>query len=909
MRRPSPNQLIAGLVPLGLLIVAVPATVLSVLYAPTFEVVRRTAVEHFLGRAIDMPVTVKGTIRVGFDWAPTISITDLTVAKSDLPPELMEMSAKSLSLNLPLLPLLAGQVQLNSLVVEGLKVAMDIPRSGGSENENGADAVELVGEFLRSGFADDLSLRDAAIRYADQESGFDLLYTFDEIATRPQADGGVHIKGTGQLNGEQWKLGGHVDPPGGDADRRTIVLAVAHAGLKNDLAGTYHFDKHGDTVDMTVTSAAPTLKQFFAVYGVSSDLEGSGDLVGRLTGRLDALELMELALKLAFESGDVFQLTGTVADIAAGTGIDLVLTGSFARAARAAGEAQPIYDIGITGFSGHIGGSLGGVLAQDFHVQTSSVTASLRDIGPITAERLYKDRDGHLGLYDVLILAGDPKRPNLRVAGTVKDIFKFQGVDLKGEIDFLTAGFLDLAAEDHAADLGHLSGNAAISDADGSLGIEALTASVKDSSLLQLSIDLVFDDLAEGNELKFAIHLDIPRFQPFAAALGSQIEEVGAVKFDSTITGSDERIVIAGTALVGETTIDGSLAGALSQGKPVLSGEISTPLLRLADLLKLASINAVYQANDDEQDADLIDYSKIWETLLVDMKIKVAAIAGGGNGASNIEGRITYLAGIVGLDPLTLTFLGGKASANGNIDTTGSEPSFALKGNVGSLPIGAILKEMQVTYPVSGALNVTYDVSGSGSSAAQIPRSLNGGLTISLRDGWIGTGLLDLAGMSLPAWLLTRVQKGNQATLVCAVAPFTFNNGRGTTQGLVLETRNVEIAGVGFIDFRQSAIDLRFKPQALQRQFIRTAQPFAISGPLQNPRVTLGGNPAVGAVAGVVAFPFNILNNIVMPGANEPGRVPCRLTQTPGRPDVNAPAASPPQQRGPLGLFRGQGAR
>ena len=375
-----------------------------------------------------------------------------------------------------------------------------------------------------------------------------------------------------------------MDPPGDDEDARKFVISVIHAGLKNAVAGTYHLDGSGDTVEMTVTASAPKLKQLLTIYEVNGDLEGSGDLSGRLTGQLDALKLTDFGLKLAFETGDTFQVTGAVDNLTDGSGLDLELTGSFVQAALAEGEEKPIYDIGLTGLTGRIKGSLDGVVVRDFHILTSSVTANLHDIGPITVERLYKDPQGRLGLYNVLVLAGDLQRPSVRVAGAVKDILTFQGIDLKGEIDFLIADFLDLAAEEHAEEFGHLKGNVAISDFDGSLGIESLTARVTDSRLLTLSIDLVFDDVSEANELKFATHLDIPRFKPFAAALGSEVEEVGRVKFDGAIVGSDEKITMVGTALVGQTTIDSSLAGVFSQGQPVLSGDISTALLHPSDL-------------------------------------------------------------------------------------------------------------------------------------------------------------------------------------------------------------------------------------------------------------------------------------------------------------------------------------
>jgi hypothetical protein len=108
---------------------------------------------------------------------------------------------------------------------------------------------------------------------------------------------------------------------------------------------------------------------------------------------------------------------------------------------------------------------------------------------------------------------------------------------------------------------------------------------------------------------------------------------------------------------------------------------------------------------------------------------------------------------------------------------------------------------------------------------AQIPKSLNGNVSLSLRHGWIRTSLLDLAGPTLPNWLLARTPGGNQANLVCAVAPFAFHKGRATTHGIVLETDDVQVVGVGFVDFRQEDVNLRFKPKALREQFVKIAQP------------------------------------------------------------------------------------
>lgn len=907
MRSSSPLRLFARIVFLGWVILSVPVMTLAVLYAETFEPLRRTTVEPLLSAAIDADVEVKGPIRISFGWTPTVTIEDIVAVGGNSQTDLKSLSVRSMRLEVPLLSIIAGNPQLHALVVDRLNLSIEVPEGRAEENKSDVSVAELVSDFVRSPIAGDFLLREARVDYVSLGSGFRLHYALDELESQVSADGGVAISGTGRLNGEPWKLDGNVDPPAEDEEKRKFVFAVVHAGLSLTLAGIYKrdsglFDFEGDTVDMTATAAAPDLKRFLVVYGIRGDLAGAGNLSARLSGSLDTLKFGDLDLKLGFENGNKYVVSGAIGDIAAGTGLDLTVGGTFAKEPLAEGATRPIYDIGLTGFNGRIEGSRDGVMVRDFHISTTSAWASLRDVGPITAERLYKDKDGRLGLYDLLVLAGDPTRPSVRVAGTVKDIISFAGVDLKGDIDFPTVDFLDLVAEEHAKELGRLSGDVVISDADGSLGVEHLSAEVKDSDLIKLSIDLVFDDIPEVKALKFATHLEIPEFQQFAAALGSDVEKLGPVTFDGSISGSDEKIAMAGTMILGQTTLSGSLSGSLSEErKPVLSGDVSTQLLYLDDLTKLASINVVYLENVDENDEDIFDYSKIWETLLVDMQVKVAKIANGGNSTSNIQGRITYLAGVIGLDPLAMTYLGGKASANGNIQTTGPEKTFTLKGNVNSLPIGSVLREMDVSFPVSGALNMTYDLSGAGNTKAQIPRSLNGSLTISLRNGWIGSALLDLTGKNLPRWLLTRARNGNQATLVCAVAPFTLRNGRAETRGLVLETQNVQVVGVGYVDYRANTIDLRFKPQALRPQFIQTAHPFAIQGNISSYSVRLTGTPVTSAVSGVLAFPFNLLGSIVQPRAETPGRVPCRITRT-GPQGTPAATSAQPRSRGPLGL-------
>ncbi|ODR96548.1 hypothetical protein AUC70_14830 [Methyloceanibacter stevinii] len=164
----------------------------------------------------------------------------------------------------------------------------------------------------------------------------------------------------------------------------------------------------------------------------------------------------------------------------------------------------------------------------------------------------------------------------------------------------------------------------------------------------------------------------------------------------------------------------------------------------------------------------------------------------------------------------------------------------------------------------------------------------------------MGTDLINLTGMSLPAWLLSRGHDGGGAELVCVVAPFAFAEGRGTTRGLVFETREVQIAGVGYVNLRRETVDLRFKPQPLRQELIKVTQPFAIQGNLYHPTLHLEGAPVLNALAGSLAFPFNALDHIIQPKLGEVRHRPCQVIHT-AMPEERG-REQREGARGPLGL-------
>ena len=111
---------------LALLILLLPVTALVVLYTPPFEVWRQARAEQLIDDAIiSRPPSALQCEWVSASSPPSRFPT--FKAEDDLPRDMDAISAKTLSLKISVLPLLMGRLQLNSMVVDGLKIDIEIP--------------------------------------------------------------------------------------------------------------------------------------------------------------------------------------------------------------------------------------------------------------------------------------------------------------------------------------------------------------------------------------------------------------------------------------------------------------------------------------------------------------------------------------------------------------------------------------------------------------------------------------------------------------------------------------------------------------------------------------------------------------------------------------------------------------
>lgn len=356
--------------------------------------------------------------------------------------------------------------------------------------------------------------------------------------------------------------------------------------------------------------------------------------------------------------------------------------------------------------------------------------------------------------------------------------------------------------------------------------------------------------------------LSVPDFARFAEAAALPVAAAGRFAYTGALTLGPDSGAIDGRLTIGPHEILADLSIAAEARRPVIGGRVSAQALALGDVRRLAGVARslatlrTRMAPHDAQGApaphrgadDVARHPMRHPRIDVEVgagRIDVAR----GEGVSNVSGRLTYDAGMLGAQSMRLAFRQGRFDFNGQMNLAEDRRPFRVDGRLRSWPIQDALEQLAVDLPVSGILNATFDVTSSGSSVQAALSEADGTATLRLVDGVIGTRLIDLTGLVLPSWLTAPSAGTGMARIACMDADLAFAAGATQIRKLVVETDDVIVTAAGRIDFRSDRIDMVAHPRALRPNLIPIVSPFEITGELSSPRIVLEGGVAGRVVA------------------------------------------------------------
>ena len=190
-------------------------------------------------------------------------------------------------------------------------------------------------------------------------------------------------------------------------------------------------------------------------------------------------------------------------------------------------------------------------------------------------------------------------------------------------------------------------------------------------------------------------------------------------------------------------------------------------------------------------------------------------------------------------------------------------PPVELEAALRKLDLGQLFERLDAAPAALGPLDLDLGIVADGADLRALLASMSGQNAGSLRGGRLADRTIDLAGQNIIEWMFTRTVDGG-APLVCFDARFTFGDGIGTAQKLVLETEKVQAVGGGALNLRNETMDFVFAPRAKRNDLIGKVGPVHVSGPLSSPDIKLtDGTIASKVVGDTIGLPLHLLGPIL----------------------------------------------
>ena len=504
------------------------------------------------------------------------------------------------------------------------------------------------------------------------------------------------------------------------------------------------------------------------------------------------------------------------------------------------------------------------------------IDLDLPDLGPVWARATLRDRGETFILTGINVTAGSPDQPAARVTGEIGDFLALRRVELTGTFDVATTTLLGMDTVTQDPELGTVHGRFDLSDTDGSIGLEALSAEIKDTKLLSLSINGVFDDIVRGDNLRMEVALTVPDVSQLGQEFGFEAGQIGSLSFRGEISGSDERFRAEGKARLGETDVTGTLSGTLKGERPALRAKLYSPLFRLAD------VGLVLQTDAPEPAPELASKGTAQEPARrkvfgltpisfqalkhFDLALDVLFedLEGIRLDIDKVEGRLDVVDGVLRIDPLIFDVGGGRVDLTFLVDARGEVPELHLRLAAAAVDLSDFLSQTDVDVPLGGELNLVVDLKAAGQSPRAMASSLEGEFALAIERGRVRTNQLRLTTTNPVRWLFTESARNGYSDMNCLIMRFNIQDGVADSKILLLDTPNIRALGKGRVDLRNEIINIEVSPKAKTKRLVAMSTPFAIKGPLANPSVKVSTVGASVRTAGEVLFgPVNLLGSLL----------------------------------------------
>ncbi len=220
----------------------------------------------------------------------------------------------------------------------------------------------------------------------------------------------------------------------------------------------------------------------------------------------------------------------------------------------------------------------------------------------------------------------------------------------------------------------------------------------------------------------------------------------------------------------------------------------------------------------------------------------------------NMELGVTGANGQLRMYPITADLFEGTYKGDVRINAAGDIPSISVNEKVEGVQLGPLAKAMFDQENITGTIDGSFKLSGSGSNMSSIRRDLHGTMAFSLTDGaWEGTDVwhqLRSAYASFKQRPVPEPRLPARTEFSNVRMSGSVNDGVFYNDDLLAELPFLQMTGNGTVDLAEARVDYSMQARVLEQpefvdpasdtelnDFTKAVIPLKVTGPLANPSI------------------------------------------------------------------------
>ncbi|ARP96409.1 AsmA family protein [Bordetella genomosp. 13] len=361
---------------------------------------------------------------------------------------------------------------------------------------------------------------------------------------------------------------------------------------------------------------------------------------------------------------------------------------------------------------------------------------------------------------------------------------------------------------------------------------------------------------------------------------------------------------------VGQSDLHGSLRFTTQPPRPKLVGRLRSDQLRMVDLGPLIGVqpeSAQKAAAKSEKSADEKQASgkvlptqefrtERWRSMDADVRFAGGRIIHGSKlPLSDLDTHVVMEDGKLTLDPLRFGMAGGSIGGTVSLDGSRTPMGGRVHVRARSLKLRQLFPQLESMESALGQMHGEVALAGRGNSVAALLGTADGEVRMLVNDGVISRSLMEIAGLNVGNYLVTKMFGDDEVHINCTAADLGMKNGLMQTRAFVIDTDNAVVTIDGSVNFKDESMDLDISPESKGFRVFSLRSPLYVQGTFANPKAGVQTGPLLARGAGMVALgvvltPAAGLLALIAPSSDEPENQ-CSSLLAEARKPAKAPAS------------------